>query len=173
MKPGLLPCSIALCVAAASYATPAHADPTHAECVAANEKAQALQNASKLRDARSQLLVCIVDACPDVVRRDCVQRLKDVEDATPTIVFGAKDGAGHDLVDVQVTMDGATVASRLDGTALQVDPGAHDFVFQTAGVDPLKQSFVIRQGEKDRHEVVVLGPQPATRCHPRGIGKSP
>ena len=148
----------------------AHADPTREECIAANEKAQSLQQNRKLNEAHAALVLCVSDACPTVVRDDCVQRLKGVEDATPTVAFGAKDGSGRDLVEVQVAMDGAPFAGRLDGAALAVDPGAHEFVFQTPGGEPLTKTFVIREGEKDRHEVVVLGPAPAVSTTEPAVG---
>ena len=67
-------------------------------------------------------------------------------------------------------MDGAPFAGRLDGAALAVDPGAHEFVFQTPGGEPLTKTFVIREGEKDRHEVVVLGPAPAVSTTEPAVG---
>jgi hypothetical protein len=131
--------------------------PSAEQCVAANESAQSLRRARSLIAARAQLRVCVADACPGPVREDCAQRLDEVEKAIPTIVLEAKDAAGNDLLDVRVTVDGAPLTDKLDGKAVELEPGAHGFVFETAGQPPLSKQLVIREGVKDRHETVVLG----------------
>jgi hypothetical protein len=95
-----------------------------------------------------------------MVRDDCVKRLDELESAQPTIVFSVTDGAGHDLVAVKVSVDGAVLAEKLDGAALEVDPGAREFTFEVAGQPPVKQTIVIREGEKGRSERIALGPAP-------------
>lgn len=66
------------------FAAPAAADtavPTKQECVAANEAAQDLRRAGKLRDARKKLELCVAEICPKAVREDCAQRLDDLDKA--------------------------------------------------------------------------------------------
>ena len=41
----------------------------------------------------------------------------------------ARDAKGEDLTEVRLTIDGETVAERLDGRALTLDPGTHTFRF--------------------------------------------
>ncbi len=132
-------------------------EPSKLECVQANEMAQSLRQSGKLRDARAQLLVCIATSCPAPVRSDCAERLQEVDKAMPTIVFEVKDKDGIDLSAVAVTSDGAPLVARLDATAVPVDPGEHVFRFSSEGLPPLERKFVVREGEKDRHEQVVLG----------------
>jgi hypothetical protein len=79
----------------------------------------------------------------------------------PEIVFEPKDSAGHDLSGVKVTMDGTLLSPRIDGSALQVDPGDHVFVFDLAGQPSVTQHFLIHEGDRGRHEQIVFGP-PAT-----------
>jgi hypothetical protein len=136
------------------------ADPTTEECVAANEKAGPLQHAGKLREAHTNLLRCSAASCPGVVRDDCIKSATLIEAALPTIVFEAQDAAGNDLSAVRVTMDGVGLAETLTGTALEVDPGEHDFVFE-AGGQTVEKHMIIHQGEKNRRERVVLGASPA------------
>jgi len=138
----------------------AHADPTKAECFASSQSGQDLQRTGKLRDARTQLLLCSATSCPDAVRADCIDRVGEVDRAMPSIVFEAKDGAGQDLTAVKVSMDGATLVPQLEGHAIAVDPGPHAFTFETAGKAPLQKSLVIQEGEKDRRERIVLGDVP-------------
>jgi hypothetical protein len=64
------------------FASPAAADaPTKQECVAANEAAQDLRRAGKLREAREKLAVCLDEGCPKAVRDDCAQRRDEVDKA--------------------------------------------------------------------------------------------
>jgi hypothetical protein len=90
------------------------------------------------------------------VRKDCGSWLEEVDRMIPTVVFIAKDAAGNDVSAVRVTVDGALLVERLDGPALRVDPGEHVFEFTTAGAAPLSKRLVVREGVKDRQEVIVL-----------------
>src|ERR1700682_5135359 len=92
-----------LCALTFATSSALAAKPTKKECAAANEAAQDLRSAGRLRDARASLAVCTAASCPGPIREDCAQRLKDVEAAIPTVVFVAKDAAGNDLGAVRVT----------------------------------------------------------------------
>lgn len=148
----------------------ARADITKDQCIDANTQAQSLRRDDKLAASRAQLLRCSDPKCPGIIRDDCTQRLDELERVQPTIVFDAKDGDDHDLVAVQVTVDGQPLTNSLDGKPLRVDPGAHTFVFTVAGQTPVTQTFVIREGEKDRHEKIVVGapsaPAPSAAATP-------
>jgi hypothetical protein len=152
--------------AALASASTAAADVTKAACVTANASAQDLRRDGKLAEAREQLRICNDPKCPAIVRTDCTKRLDEVEAAQPTVVFDAKDGAGADLTAVKVSVDGKVLADRLVGSALQVNPGEHTFTFEVAGQPPVSRHLVLREGEKERHEQVVLGaaatPAPAS-----------
>jgi hypothetical protein len=159
-------------VVAATIATAstAAADVTKAACVTANASAQDLRRDGKFADAREQLRICSDPKCPAIVHADCTKRLDELEAAQPTIVFDAKDGAGADLTAVKVSVDGKVLADRLVGSALQVNPGEHTFTFEVAGQPPVSRHLVLREGEKERHEQVVLGaaamPAPASPASP-------
>jgi hypothetical protein len=131
--------------------------PSKQQCVSANSNAQTLQRAGKLRAAREQLLVCAVQACPEAVRDDCTQRATDVDAAMPTIVFEVKDAAGNDVAEVKVTLDGATLAERLDGSAIAIDPGEHKLAFESKGAPVVEKTLLVRTAEKNRHERILLG----------------
>lgn len=148
----------AIAVALLGVAADARAeDPTKEQCISANEDAQTLRQKGRLQAARAQLLVCVANSCPVAIKDDCSQRLNDIETAIPTIVFTAKAGDG-DVSAVKVTMDGTVVASRLDGSALTVEPGEHAFEFTTPGYAPVLKSFVLREGVKRRQEEIVFYP---------------
>ncbi len=136
-------------------------EPTKVECIAASEAAQDLRNAGKLREARIKFTLCVSDSCPGPVSEDCAGRLKDLAAATPSVVFEAKDGAGNDLAAVRVTVDGKPLVERLDGTAIDVDPGEHRFAFEDSRTGlRLERILVIHEGDKGRHVAFVLGEAP-------------
>jgi hypothetical protein len=149
---------VAAAIAAAVTGAPAHAaDPTTADCLSANDASISLRNQHKLREARTQLLLCAAATCPADIRNECTRRVTELNAAMPTIVFEAKNQAGDDLSAVKVTLDGQLVANKLEGTALSIDPGEHTFTFETAGQPVVEKSFVIREGEKDRRERIQFG----------------
>jgi hypothetical protein len=155
-KPILLPALVAATLLGS--ALPAWcADPTVPECITASESAISLRKQHKLRDMRTQLLVCAAATCPAEVRTECVRKIGEVNAALPSIVFEAKDPTGNDLSAVKVTMDGQVMAAKLDGTSLALDPGEHAFTFETPGQPAVQKSFVIREAEKERHEKIQFG----------------
>jgi hypothetical protein len=145
---------------------------TTAECLAASEASLKAETEHKLRDERARLLVCASPTCPAAIRKECVSRVDAVNAQIPTIVFGAKDGTGTDLVNVKVSVDGEPLTDKLDGVALAVDPGQHTFVFEAAGHTRITKSFLVQQSQKDRHEVVVFDPvsTPAAAPADPGLG---
>jgi hypothetical protein len=149
--------------------TRAHAATT-AECLAASEASLKAETEHRLRDERSRLLICASPTCPTAIRKECVSRVDAVNAQIPTIVFGAKDGSGADLVNVKVSVDREPLADKLDGVALSVDPGQHTFVFEAPGHTQITKSFLIQQSQKDRHEIVVFDPAPPSSGAPADVG---
>jgi hypothetical protein len=147
-----------------AVARPALAD--DAACIAASEQSLTLRQQGKLHDALKTLATCADTACPDEVKAECSRRIDGIGTAMPTLVLEAKDGSGNDLFAVAVSMDGAPFASKLDGRPVSVDPGEHTFRFETAGQPPVEKKLVLREGEKDRRESVVLGPPPPVVAPP-------
>jgi len=147
-------------IAALALSQAAAAAPTKDECINANETAQSLRTAGKLREAEAKLTLCTAPVCPGPVRDDCAVRLNELQRALPTVVFDVRDGAGVPLAPVRVSMDGALLASKLDGTAVAVDPGKHTFSFAADGYVPLDQPLLILEGDKARLERFVLQPRP-------------
>jgi len=152
MKTGLL---LGLFVPAALVTVTAFAD-DKAACLEATSRGQRFKITHKLVEAREQLLVCAAAACPSVVQSDCATWLIEVERALPTVVISAKNGAGAYLVDVKVSVDGASLMSKLDGQSLPMNPGMHTFHFEGASGTSVDQQIVVREGEKDQSVAVVL-----------------
>jgi hypothetical protein len=155
MKSGLasaLPVLLGLCFAP----RPALAD--DAACIAGAEQSLASRKEGKLHEALRQLATCAAAGCPAEVKAECARRIAEVDAAMPTLILAAKDGAGNDLHDVKVSMDGAPLLATLDGRPVAIDPGAHTFRFELAGQAPVEKNLVLLEGDKDRRESVVIGP---------------
>lgn len=119
------------------------------ECIQASERGQQLRDEGKLSESRQQLLLCVQESCPRPVVEACRDDLNAVEKRLPSVVFGAKGEGGGDLVDVIVQVDGVTVAQRLDGRAVALNPGPHRVRMESAGKSSEEQIVVI-EGEKSR-----------------------
>jgi len=136
------------------------------ECVGAVASGQKEQRAGALRAARASFLSCDKVECPAQVRGVCDSLLTSVEASLPTVIFGARDALGSDLVTVRVLVDGVEAAASLDGKAVPIDPGPHSLRFERAGSAPIEQRAVIRESEKNRMFLVTFPP-------PEGVpGKS-
>lgn len=160
---GVLPAIVAVLATTSSARAES---PTKSECVAANETAQDLRTAGKLRAARKKLAICTADSCPGAIREDCAQRLQEVDAAVPTVMIEAVDASGHDLTNVRVVMDGAPLVTQLGGTAIEVDPGEHRFVLDAEGFSRKTDTVLVREGERNRGLRVVLDAIPAPPARP-------
>jgi hypothetical protein len=112
--------------------------------------AQRTRKEGKLLQAREHLLACSRELCMDVIERDCVTWLQEVDASTPTVVVFARDRWGDETLNVRVLIDGAIVRDVLDANAIAVDPGTHKFRFETTDAAPVEQTVILREGEKNR-----------------------
>lgn len=128
-------------------------------CVSASEKGQQLRSAGKLVDAREQFNLCGRTECPKLIQQDCTQWMSEVLASLPSVVPGAKDRRGRDVVDARLTIDGKLATETLDGKPIVVDPGVHSFAFEAkgSGAGPaVKEQVVIKPGEKNRIVSVTI-----------------
>ena len=121
-----------------------------AECVSQLDRAQSLQTARKLREARTSYLACSAPTCPELLREDCSRSLVELDGTIPTVVFSARGEHGRDVTDARVLLDGEAVSSALDGHAVALDPGTHVVRFERAGGGVSEMRLVAREGEKNR-----------------------
>lgn len=126
-------------------------------CIEASESAQQLRIDGKLVEAQKQLVMCASDVCPGAIRVDCASWLSQVNALMPSVVLVARDGAGEDLADVTVTMDGKPLTTHLDGKSISVGPGEHVFRFERTGSGPIEKRVIMREGETARKIEVTLG----------------
>lgn len=135
---------------AATPATPAE------RCVAAADRGQLLRDEGRLRASRAELAGCGGEACPAVVRRECIRWLEELDARIPTVILVARDAAGKDLPGARLVIDGRPVEAGTAGRALQLDPGPHSLRAEMPGREPAQESFVLKERERDRLVPVVL-----------------
>ncbi|HYP99711.1 MAG TPA: hypothetical protein VER96_13645 [Polyangiaceae bacterium] len=123
-----------------------------AACVHAYEQAQEERQVGKLLEARAHLQSCAQDTCPSFIRSDCGAWYQEVQAEVPNVVFSAR-GAGRDLTDVGVSSGQQVLASRLDGEAVELDPGEYDLQFTAPGMQPVTQHVRISRGERTQRRV--------------------
>jgi len=142
------------------------------ECANASEEGQLSKVKGQLRAAREKLLSCAEKTCPGPIRKDCEAGLAELERLTPSLVFGAKDRDGKDLFDVKISFDGKPLVERLDGKAVEVDPGEHTLLFEAPGLPPHEEKILIREGEKARVVVATLAKKEAPpKPKPKASGR--
>ena len=144
--------------------------PDTSACVQAYEQAQEQRQSGQLLEARGQLEVCARAACPKFIRSDCLTWDDELRAEIPTVVFAARS-SGRDLSDVQVSLGERLLSARIDGEAIELDPGAYDFEFQLNGMPPVTQHVLISRGEKNRllraeFEPAASGPAPDSGTSP-------
>lgn len=149
-------CACALLSGVASAEEP---PATNAECARAYEDGQVSRKSGRLLNARSELLACSRDECPDFIRSDCSRWYAEVQTEIPTVVFAARSN-GQDLIDVQISLGDRSIASRIDGQTLELDPGEYDFAFAAPGMQTQAQHAVVVRGERNRLIEVELVPVP-------------
>jgi hypothetical protein len=112
------------------------------ECSEAFGDGQQLEQASKLIAAREKYLSCSAESCGKNLPKDCRERYEALLPRIPTLVLEAARGDAQ-LVEVQVSIDGREVAKRLDGRAIEVDPGEHVFVFTVNGESVSEKRLIL------------------------------
>lgn len=134
----------------------AKADDTEA-CIAAHVEGQRLRKAGKLKGARDAFVQCAKPGCPSLLVEDCTGLLSGVESALPTVVFQASDARGGDVADARVTAGGVVLVDRLDGKAIELDPGEYVFRFERRDEAPVEQVVVVREGDRARKIAARFG----------------
>ncbi len=90
---------------------------------ASAEDGETARKAGELLRARELFAQCAARECPAMLRRDCSSWLEDAERQVPSIVLGARDAQGNDVVDARASLDGLLVREHLDGNPIALDPG--------------------------------------------------
>jgi hypothetical protein len=157
---------------ATTLSSPAEAKgPAPQRCTAAYGEGQELARMGRLRDARASFLKCAQAACGSAQKK-CAAAADSASAELAQVAFVVSDSADAPLVDVLVKMDGETLTRHLDGHALAIDPGVHEFTFGARVGDPdsyvwLTRRIMIVQGQREpisvalptaRNEAGTFGP---------------
>jgi hypothetical protein len=161
------------CALAVQLGAPAARAQDKSACVAAHEAAQEQRRAGSMRAARTSLDVCARESCPALVRRDCAGWLDEVAAATPSIIVEVRDVAGRETLDVVLLVDGEQVAERLDGRAIDIDPGEHTVGVRARDGKVLEEKVVLREGERRRRVALTFAPPAAPPTLPVAPSPAP
>ena len=142
-------------------------DDTITKCIAANNQGLDVRNRGQLLEARKMLAQCASPACGDEVSDACQKRIAEINERLPAIIFVPKNGKGDDVAGVKLSVDGVPDPATLDGRAVVLDPGEHEFRFEVAGLPPVVKRFVLREREQNRREEILIGPPASPPPAPR------
>lgn len=118
-------------------------------CIADAENAQRARKAGHLVEASRAAISCSRSSCPVAIANDCKTWVAEIERVQPSIVVrGSVDGA--DTADVTVVLDGRSVATKLDGREIELDPGEHTLRFEHEGSAPVTENVLVVEGERAR-----------------------
>jgi hypothetical protein len=155
-------CALAVMLAATPAAARSQGDSARPKskeegraCANAFRSAQEREQGGHLLEARDLWQSCAKNVCGDFLQKECSTRHAQLESDIPTVIPVVTDQSGASRVDVEVKMDGQLLTSKLDGRALPVDPGLHEFTFK-AGGDVFAGKILIGQGQRNRAISVVL-----------------
>jgi hypothetical protein len=153
----------------------AHPEPSQFKlaCARSFEQSQRLRNESHYVAASDEVLKCANLSCGEALFNECTKIFGELQTATPSVVFAARDSAGNELTNVAVAIDGKPNNSVLDGKPVRVDPGNHEFSFSSNGFMATEQVFLIRAGEQFRPlSVVLLRARPRPGPEPQATSQS-
>jgi serine/threonine-protein kinase len=139
-----------------------------AACIAAFDSGQALRAAGKLTQALTQFAVCTRDVCPRSLQRVCVEQATESSALLPSIVLSVTGSAHVEMTDVKVSVDGAVVATVLDGKALPIDPGIHTFRFESPRFPVIERQLPVKEAQKGQLIAVSVGPVETVQAPPQG-----
>jgi hypothetical protein len=125
-------------------------------CVNAFKKAKEHEGAGKLLEAKELLMSCAQAPCGSFLRQQCSSKYNQLEADTPSVVLIVTDPSGAPRADVQVRMDGQPFTQQLDGRALTVEPGMHEFSFVADGNVFATQKVMIVQGQRNRFITALM-----------------
>jgi len=120
-----------------------------------------------------QLLICSQPTCQPLLVRECTASFESVKESAPTVTLVARGGEHQEfLVDVKVSVDGKELTKRIEGLAITLDPGFHEFVFEHEGDQAVSLTLLLLQGEKNKVvQAVFKGaePEPGPKPTPQPI----
>jgi hypothetical protein len=138
-------------------------------CIAEHEGALRDRKGGAWQRARAGFRSCSDAGCPALVREACERLAVDLEDKIPRLVVRAIDHRGRDVEAATLRVDGERVVDKLDGRAIELDPGRH-VVRIDRGAKHATTTLVMREGDHPRTVTLRLPGPPAKRKPPADTG---
>lgn len=151
----------------AIHSAPALAKPTgkrpargdkHA-CAQYYYKAKENIQAGHLLDAKETLGRCARAVCGSFLQQECTTLYTQMENDAPSVVPVVLDAADTPGAAFEVRVDGELLTSKLDGIAIPVNPGWHEFTFSTEGRTFASRKILLAQGQRNR--AIAVSQRPA------------
>ena len=130
-------------------------------CTDAFDKAKEAAQDDHLRAANEWFALCSEATCARSMRKRCALVHTKIAAMLPSVVPEVTDDSGASTSETEVRMDGEILTSRLDGTAIVIDPGAHTFTFARDGEVFATRNLAIEKGQ--RRQIVSATYQPPRR----------
>jgi len=145
---------------------------TKRACKVAYKNALAREESGRLREAKELFSQCSSATCGKV-RAECKSSYTRLNSEIPSVVPLVTDDEGEPVFNVRVSVDGELLTSRLDGRALPVDPGGHEFSFSTEDGVFAKKNVLITQGQRNRQLTVSMQSPPPDARAAKTVAPSP
>ncbi|HKE14668.1 MAG TPA: hypothetical protein VKB80_07380 [Kofleriaceae bacterium] len=177
--------AIALCAACAGLgARPAmgqkraphgapHGGSVKAACHLSYKNARKLEQSGQLVKAEKFLRVCAKPKCGVFLEHQCTFAYARIEADMPSVVPTATGPDGKPVMALTFKVDGTVLASRLDGHAVTIDPGLHEFSFVAENRVVSRQKVMVLQGQRNRHITVSVPEEVAVAAAATGQPAAP
>ena len=125
-------------------------------CERTYQRGVKLERAGLLVKAHEAMDTCATAVCGEFLRHQCAMGRDRIAQDTPSVVPIVTDDNGDTITDVEVAMDGELVSSMIDGLAIHIDPGPHEFTFTRGKTVIGTQKIVAVQGKRNQPVAVAL-----------------
>ncbi len=156
--------AVVLLCSSASTAQDAPKRKMSAVCSEANQSLKAAGQQKReghLREALESLDECARAGCASL-SGVCTLKHAQIVAQMPSVVPMVTDDSGAAVLDVEVKADGQVLCSHLDGRAVPIEPGGHEFTFSAGGEVFATQEVLIGEGQRNR-PLNIVKHAPGTR----------
>jgi hypothetical protein len=120
------------------------------QCASNFEDGQRLRKEGKVKAASEALIACAQAECPAFIANECTKLYSEAQTSLPSVTVRVLDAASQPATNVKVVVDGEPLAKELDGRAIPLDPGVHEFKVTYEDGTSLEQKVLLAEGEKNK-----------------------
>jgi len=147
-------------------------------CTDAFEKAKEAANADHMRAANEWFALCAEATCSRSLQKRCTAVHTRIAALLPSVVPVVNDPTGSFEGGTEVRMDGEMLTTNLDGSAIVIDPGEHQFTFSKDGEIFATRKASIQKGQRGQivsatYQPKVAEPEPAPVAARRSPPRKP